>query len=81
MISQLDTMAMMQAEAGATSQSRRSAFADMLAQAREMLDACDRAGAAAHRYEELSRMSDEELASQGLTRSDLPRKAFDEMGG
>jgi hypothetical protein len=53
----------------------------MFAPLREMIEIMDRAGAAAHRYEELSTQSDEELERQGLKRSDLARKAFEDTRG
>ena len=36
--------------------------------------------AAEQRYHRLSRMSDAELASRGLTRADLPAEAFKHLG-
>lgn len=78
MITQLDTVAMMRAETGTSTQSGPASLKDMLAQARDVLEIFDRAGAAAHRYMELAAQTDEDLAKQGLKRSDLPRKAFDE---
>lgn len=37
---------------------------------------CAHAQAAAWRYEELARLSDQELLARGLERADLPRAAF-----
>ena len=81
MISQLDNVAMMRADTARKDQSERSTFGDLLTRVREALAVCDRAGAAAHRYEELRAQSDEDLAAQGLKRSDLPRKAFEDTRG
>lgn len=47
-----------------------------LARAREVLGIYDRALAAAHRFEELSRLSDEALAARGMTRTEVLRAAF-----
>jgi hypothetical protein len=79
MIAHFDNVAMMRAANGARSHS--TTLAAMFAPLREMIEIVDRAGAAAHRYEELSTQSDEELAAKGLKRSDLPRKAFEETRG
>ncbi|HXF55366.1 MAG TPA: hypothetical protein VNK52_14730 [Hyphomicrobiaceae bacterium] len=77
---QFKTLVTTPAGGHASSEPRRSSLRQMLAEMRETLRALDRAGAAAHRYEELSQLSDEELARFGMKRSDLARKVFDEMG-
>jgi hypothetical protein len=79
MMTQFDSIVMMRADTQRDEQSQRSTFGDLLAKVREVLQICDRAGAAAHRYEELSAQSDEDLAVQGLKRTDLPRKALEEF--
>lgn len=48
----------------------------VLARAIEVFAVTARACTAAHYYEELVRLSDDELASRGLTRTDVPRAAF-----
>jgi hypothetical protein len=48
----------------------------VLARLIETLAVAARACAAAHYYEDLKRLSDDELASRGLRRADLPRAAF-----
>jgi hypothetical protein len=42
----------------------------------EVFAVCARAQAAAWHYEDLRRLSDQELAVRGLRRADLPRVAF-----
>jgi hypothetical protein len=51
----------------------------LIERAGEILAICSRATAAAHTYEELKAMSDQELAKRGLKRADLPRAAFDAL--
>ena len=79
MIAHFDNVAMMRPANGARAPS--TTLAAMFAPLREMIEIMDRAGAAAHRYEELSTQSDAELAAKGLKRSDLPRKAFEDTRG
>jgi hypothetical protein len=52
---------------------------DLLEYAAEVLRVCSRAGAAAHHYEDLARLSDAELAARGLKRADLPKAALDKL--
>jgi hypothetical protein len=52
---------------------------DLIKCARELLAICSRASAAAQTYEDLKRLSDQELAKRGLKRADLPRAAFDKL--
>ncbi len=79
MIANIDNVAMMRP--ATTTRSPATTFSNMFAPLREMMEIMDRAGAAAHRYEELSTQSDEELERQGLKRSDLARKAFEDTRG
>jgi hypothetical protein len=51
----------------------------LLARIREMLAICSRATAAAHHYETLKAMSDQELAARGHRRAELPRAAFERL--
>lgn len=81
MITQLDNVAAMRADSASKEQARRPILGDLVARVREVLRICDRAGSAAHRYEQQRAQSDEALAEEGLKRSDLPRKAFDETTG
>lgn len=60
-----------------TGRSRPSLMAKM----REIWAICSRAQAAAHHYEALKPLSDQELAARGLTRADLPRAAFRKLTG
>jgi hypothetical protein len=48
---------------------------------REILSICSRAQAAAHHYEQLKPLSDEDLAAKGIERADLPRAAFRKLTG
>jgi hypothetical protein len=52
-----------------------------MAKMREIWTICSRAQAAAHHYEVLKPLSDQELAARGLTRADLPRAAFRKLTG
>jgi hypothetical protein len=51
----------------------------LLERTKEIIGIYQRANAAAQEYEQLKPQSDEELAARGLSRTDLPRKAFDEL--
>ena len=53
----------------------------LMAKMREIWAICSRAQAAAHHYEALKPLSDQELAARGLTRADLPRAAFRKLTG
>ncbi len=59
--------------------SDRSSKPGLIERAGEILAICSRATAAAHTYQELKAMSDQELAKRGLKRADLPRAAFDTL--
>ena len=59
--------------------SARAGKPGFIERTREVLTICWRAADAAHTYEHLKRLSDQELAKRGLKRTDLPRAAFDKL--
>ena len=59
--------------------SERDGRPDLIERAREIWAICSRAAAAAHTYEALKSLSNQELAARGLKRADLPRAGFDKL--
>ena len=58
---------------------RSGSWAELLGRVADILSVCARARAAAQHYEELKPLSDQALAMRGLTRSEVPRAAFDKL--
>ena len=53
----------------------------VVARLRDIWSVCVRAHVAAHHYEAHKFLSEQELTTRGLTRSDLPRAAFRKLTG
>ena len=59
--------------------SQRSTRPGFVDRARDVWAICSRANDAAHTWEELNALSDDELARRGLRRADVARIAFDKL--